>query len=45
MAKKIALGGTAAIGAWQCHDVPNTKTERQLLLRTSPIFAAFLIPL
>jgi hypothetical protein len=30
MAKKIAFGGTAAIGAWQCHDVPNTKTERQL---------------
>jgi hypothetical protein len=27
MPKKIALGGTAAIAGWQCHDVPNTKTE------------------
>jgi hypothetical protein len=30
MAEEIALGGTDAISAWQRHDFPNTKTERQL---------------
>jgi hypothetical protein len=30
MAEKIALGGTEAIGAWQRHDLPNTKTDRHL---------------